>query len=208
MLQEQTNSPIRAFDITTGYPSPGMPSNMNMSPNPVLRPSLMEDLGIGPTVSHFDRQSPLESTPGISGDINDRMFRDSTSLEDEDDDSLSDVDSVTTEDDEKPFYGLPTAALPTGLCYDDRMRYHAEVASTSENDLHPEDPRRIYYIFKELSEAGLVADPKHPRPLVPQPLLRIDAREATRSEICLVHSQSHYDFVKSTAGKDHFFLSP
>jgi histone deacetylase 6 len=80
------------------------------------------------------------------------------------------------------------------------MRYHAEVASTSENSLHPEDPRRIFYIFKELSEAGLVADPMHPRPLVPQPLLRIDAREATEAECCLVHTPEHYAFVKATAG--------
>jgi histone deacetylase 6 len=99
-----------------------------------------------------------------------------------------------------PLYGLPTKELPTGLCYDDRMRFHAEVASTSENSLHPEDPRRIFYIFKELSEAGLVADSKNQRPLVPQPLLRIDAREATEAECCLVHTPDHYAFVRATAG--------
>jgi histone deacetylase 6 len=110
------------------------------------------------------------------------------------------IESVKSEEDEVPFYGLPTKELPTGLCYDDRMRFHAEVASTSENSLHPEDPRRIFYIFKELSEAGLVADSKNQRPLVPQPLLRIDAREATEAECCLVHTPDHYAFVRATAG--------
>ena len=147
------------------------------------------------------RQSPHESTPGIASDINDRLIIDSTSEDDDGYDSLLDDASMRSEEDEKPIYGLPMSTLPTGLCYDDRMRYHAEVASTSELNLHPEDPRRIYYIFKELSEAGLVVDPKILRPLVRQPLVRIDAREATREECCLVHTPQHYAFVKATKGK-------
>jgi histone deacetylase 6 len=81
------------------------------------------------------------------------------------------------------------------------MRYHAEVAATSAENVHPEDPRRIYYIFKELCEAGLVDDKDYP-PMVEQPLKRIDAREATKEEILLIHNErEHYDFVKSTAGR-------
>ncbi|EDN08410.1 predicted protein [Histoplasma mississippiense (nom. inval.)] len=76
------------------------------------------------------------------------------------------------------------------------MPYHCEVKPTL--DVHPEDPRRIYYIYKELCKAGLVDDPESSRPLVPQPLQRIDAREATEEEISLVHDAEHYDFVQST----------
>jgi histone deacetylase 6 len=186
--------------IPTDMSASGMQPDANGSFKPELKPSLLDAFQAKPIVPSFGLQSPLESTPGISGDINDKLVLGSTSEETDDEDSLLDTESVRSEEDEMPFYGLPLRALPTGLCYDDRMRYHAEVASTSENSLHPEDPRRIFYIFKELSDAGLVADPKHPRPLVPQPLLRIDAREATESECCLVHTPDHYAFVRATAG--------
>lgn len=96
--------------------------------------------------------------------------------------------------------GLSNRSLPTGLCYDERMRYHAEVSALSAEAVHPEDPRRIYYIFKELCEAGLVAA-KGYEVMVDQPLYRIDAREAQRSEITLVHTDEHYEFVRRTASK-------
>ena len=101
--------------------------------------------------------------------------------------------------------GLIYRALPTGLCYDERMRYHAEVSALSAEAVHPEDPRRIYYIFKELCEAGLVAA-KGYDVMVEQPLYRIDAREAQRSEITLVHTDEHYDFVRRTASKSEVLL--
>lgn len=113
-----------------------------------------------------------------------------------DDDSLVEDDSDWPNDNVEATRGLPLASLATGLCYDIRMRYHCEVKPTL--DVHPEDPRRIYYIYKELCKAGLVDDPESSRPLVPQPLQRIDAREATEEEISLVHDAEHYDFVQST----------
>ncbi|KZF20599.1 Arginase/deacetylase [Xylona heveae TC161] len=97
---------------------------------------------------------------------------------------------------------LPFASLPTGLCYDVRMRFHAEVKPVQEH--HPEDPRRIVYIYNELCQAGLVQDPSAPcppagnLPLGGETLYRIPAREATPDEICLVHTQTHYAFVQST----------
>ncbi|KAI5294941.1 Histone deacetylase hda1 [Ascosphaera acerosa] len=97
--------------------------------------------------------------------------------------------------DEEHAY-LPRASLPSGLCYDDRMRYHCEVQP--ETDYHPEDPRRIYYIYREICKAGLADDPKSRRPLVHQPLKRIPAREATIAEVTMVHTPEHFDFVKST----------
>lgn len=95
--------------------------------------------------------------------------------------------------------GLPLASLATGLCYDVRMRYHCEVRPTS--DVHPEDPRRIYYIYKELCRAGLVVDEDSTHPLDAQTLKRIPARNATEDEICLVHTAAHFAFVGSTQGK-------
>lgn len=121
---------------------------------------------------------------------------------DDDDDSVDDEDTDEPLDPRQAF--LPRASLPTGLCYDARMRFHCEVRP--ESDVHPEDPRRIYYIYKELCKAGLVDDPSSARPLVKQPLARILARDATYDEIILVHTSEHFTFVKSTQGEP-FILS-
>ena len=94
---------------------------------------------------------------------------------------------------------LPFSTLYTGLCYDVRMRYHCELDPPKERiDYHPEDPRRIFHIFRELCEAGLVDDPISTRPLVDKPLMRIPARYATVEEICLVHTLGHYNFIEQT----------
>ena len=120
--------------------------------------------------------------------------------EPEDSDLETDLEwDRTMEETSKKSRLLPRAALRTGLCYDVRMRYHCEIQPTTE--VHPEDPRRIYYIYKELCKAGLVDDPTSTRPLVDQPLLNIPAREATQSEITLIHSPDHYEWVKSTQGE-------
>jgi hypothetical protein len=50
---------------------------------------------------------------------------------------------------------LPYSSSRTGLVYDPRMRYHTEIGA-NEDDIHPEDPRRIFEIFNELKNAGLV----------------------------------------------------
>jgi histone deacetylase 6 len=146
------------------------------------------------------RQSPVESTREIANAMGGRLNLDSLSDEDGDEDSIMDDASDAVYYDEMPPYGLPVSTLPTGLCYDDRMRYHAEVA-INESSYHPEDPRRIYYIYKELCEAGLVDDLRSRRPVVRQPLFRIDAREATEDECCLIHTRKHYEFVKHTSGE-------
>ncbi|EPS34986.1 hypothetical protein PDE_09951 [Penicillium oxalicum 114-2] len=112
-------------------------------------------------------------------------------------DSLVETNSDWSDDETAVKSGLPVGSLATGLCYDVRMRYHCEVRPTTE--VHPEDPRRIYYIFKELCRAGLVDDPDSVHPLAPQTLKRIAARNATEDEITLIHSQAHYAFVKSTS---------
>ncbi|KAI9716932.1 MAG: hypothetical protein M1812_005081 [Candelaria pacifica] len=89
------------------------------------------------------------------------------------------------------------SALPTGLCYDVRMRFHSELRSRKD-DVHPEDPRRIFAIYEDLRDAGLVDDPETPGPLRNDLLFRIPARPATEAEICLVHTKGHYDTVART----------
>ena len=93
------------------------------------------------------------------------------------------------------------SSLPTGLCYDVRMRYHCELDPPKQSrDFHPEDPRRIFKIYKELCMAGLVNDPMlNTGTLIPNPLRRINAREVSESEVCLVHDKKHWDFMVTTA---------
>lgn len=84
------------------------------------------------------------------------------------------------------------------------MRFHAELPDMNINpdDIHPEDPRRIHAIFEELRQAGLVSsstseeDQDH--------CWRIASRFATRPEILLIHTEEHYDFVKSFQRKSWF----
>ncbi len=93
------------------------------------------------------------------------------------------------------------SSLPTGICYDVRMRYHCELDPPKQSrDFHPEDPRRIFKIYKELCMAGLVNDPMlNTGNLIPNPLLRISARNVSESEVCLVHDKKHWDFMVTTA---------
>jgi histone deacetylase 6 len=171
----------------------GGPSDRPRFPNPI--PKLEEP-------PHISDDTSMRDTPDMAGDLDHRLKIETSEEEEEEEyeDSLLSDTSSEADDVPKSQRGLPVSQLPTGLCYDDRMRYHAEVAATSGENVHPEDPRRIYYIYKELCEAGLVDDKKYPS-MVDMPLLRIDAREATRDECLLVHTRDHYEFVKSTAGK-------
>ena len=81
------------------------------------------------------------------------------------------------------------------------MRYHATV---DEGDVHPEDPRRIYFIYKALAEDGLIDDEDDvmSEQLCVQPVLvKFRAREVTKAEVCLVHSEAHWKFIESTSSK-------
>jgi histone deacetylase 6 len=150
----------------------------------------------------FSGDTSMRDTPDMTADIDARLKLE-TSEEDSEDSLITDTSSEPDDTIPTIARGLPISKLPTGLCYDERMRYHSEVSATSGENVHPEDPRRIYYIYKELCEAGLVDDPRIP-PIVEVPLLRIDAREATREECLLVHTPDHYDFVKRTSSEfDH-----
>lgn len=98
------------------------------------------------------------------------------------------------------------AALPTGCCYDDRMKLHAN-ADFSESPHHPEDPRRIEAIMTAFREEGLIyngnaidlveiqkTDPN-------RYMWRIGARKALRDEICTTHTHEHYQWVESLSHK-------
>jgi len=96
---------------------------------------------------------------------------------------------------------LKYGALRTGICYDVRMRFHATV---DEDDMHPEDPRRIYEIYKALCMAGLIDDPTFTGVVKRNDIMAgIRAREATMAEALLVHTQEHWDFLEGTKGRDH-----
>lgn len=103
---------------------------------------------------------------------------------------------------------LPYATSQSGLVYDVRMRFHTEPISSmiDEDDIHPEEPRRILEIFSELVNAGLVPDASKPGLDPETQLLRIDARKATKREICLVHTEAHYEWVKSLKGRSTLLL--
>lgn len=106
---------------------------------------------------------------------------------------------------EHPSWTMPLIRpelLATGLCYDVRMRYHCELDPPKDRfDYHPEDPRRIYHIYRELCQAGLYSDPAFNVPVIEKPLQRIYARSATPEEICLVHTANHYNFLANTTSK-------
>ncbi|SCU89771.1 LAFA_0E20758g1_1 [Lachancea sp. 'fantastica'] len=91
--------------------------------------------------------------------------------------------------------------LKTGLCYDVRMRYHAKIFTSYFEyiDPHPEDPRRIYRVYKILVENGLVYDPTLSGiDNIGDFMLKIPVREATESEILQVHTKEHLDFLSRT----------
>lgn len=91
---------------------------------------------------------------------------------------------------------LPISSKKTGLCYDVRMRFHATVDA---DDLHPEDPRRIYEIYKAICSAGLVDDPEYTgAKRVGDLMHRIDARLVKKEEAMLVHTDKHWAFLSET----------
>ncbi|KAK9470821.1 uncharacterized protein V1510DRAFT_244261 [Dipodascopsis tothii] len=96
---------------------------------------------------------------------------------------------------------LPYTSHKTGLCYDMRMRYHAKLSASvyDYTDPHPEDPRRIYRVYKALAEAGLVDyNGSSATGKIGDVMQYIPAREATKDEVTLVHNAAHWDFLERT----------
>ncbi|TGJ80707.1 hypothetical protein E0Z10_g8063 [Xylaria hypoxylon] len=121
---------------------------------------------------------------------------------------LDDMDAAMEDDESSPSSGEYIKSmrrrdlLPTGCCYDDRMKLHAN-ADFGPTPHHPEDPRRIEEIMKMFKKAGLVftgPDSELLDILKETPtkyMWRIPAREATKQEICTVHTPGHYDWVEN-----------
>ncbi|KAJ5270139.1 hypothetical protein N7497_009102 [Penicillium chrysogenum] len=181
----------------TGVP---LPTHLSNHTTPNLAPSSIPQ-AVPASLSPGSEQSQPQETIASTGMAPPGRFvktsdGDSSSAEQLKRDSLVEPDSDWSDEEVMAKSGLPLASLATGLCYDHRMRYHCEVRPQS--DVHPEDPRRIYYIYKELCRAGLVDDPESSRPLAPKTLQRIHARNATEEEVTLIHNDAHYAFVQST----------
>ena len=98
------------------------------------------------------------------------------------------------------FEHLPYASAQTGLVYDVRMRFHVE-SMPMEDDVHPEDPRRIHAIFEAFVHAGLAWQPGSSGPSADYYMGRIDARAVTEDEVLLVHTKRHYDWIQSLITK-------
>jgi histone deacetylase 6 len=99
------------------------------------------------------------------------------------------------------FKALPYASAQTGLVYDVRMRFHVEAIPT-EDDVHPEDPRRIHAIFEAFVQAGLAWRESTSGPLTDYYMGRIDARMVTEEEVLLVHTKAHWDWVQTLSTKN------
>lgn len=100
---------------------------------------------------------------------------------------------------------LPYVTKRSGLVYDVRMRYHTEPMTPGDDEFHPEDPRRIYAIYSRLKEGGLVEDDQDDRQNQSMEknfkLHLIPVREASKSEICLIHTEEHYEWVRALYGE-------
>ena len=116
--------------------------------------------------------------------------------------SAMNVDDVESEEGWEELNSVKRRGLlPTGVCYDDRMKLHAN-ADFGPAPHHPEDPRRVEEIMNLFKKAGLVftgPDTKLKEILQITPIKymwRIAAREATKQEICTVHTAGHYNWVQ------------
>ncbi|KAK5660808.1 hypothetical protein OQA88_12176 [Cercophora sp. LCS_1] len=115
-------------------------------------------------------------------------------------------EEVGTASEHYPLEYLRRGLLPTGCCYDDRMKLHAN-ADFGPNPHHPEDPSRIESIMNMFKRARLIytGNDSELVQIVKQTptkyMWRIAAREATEEEICLVHHPDHFNWVKALATK-------
>lgn len=176
----------------------------------ILGPTSLKDaapLATNPAISPSPPPVGSRTLPGVEQDeIMDDESTNSSSSEDDDDDleNLSrkptQIVEVVVNVPAEPH--IPYASSRTGLVYDAQMRFHAELNS-DEDDIHPEDPRRIWEIFNELVKAGLVDDDQAPTEYSSKPfkLWRIPARLAEPAEVHLVHNTDLYEWVDSLRGK-------
>ncbi|KAJ2745044.1 Histone deacetylase hda1 [Coemansia sp. BCRC 34301] len=79
-------------------------------------------------------------------------------------------------------------ASRVGYVYDVRMKHHFNLEEDSDDEeQHPEDPRRIYWIYEILERSGLL-----------QRMHSVAAAPVTDTQILRTHSRQHLDFLKYT----------
>ncbi|OBT59650.1 hypothetical protein VE04_00159 [Pseudogymnoascus sp. 24MN13] len=165
----------------------------------VMAESVVENGGNGfidPRDMHIIENGLTENGDGI-GQLN---FEE----EEEDAADMSDISEHSVDSQALTFTGRKKH-LPTGCCYDDRMKLHAN-ADFSVDPPHPEDPRRIQSIMRAFKEAKLVyTGPEENLAgiLKNSPtayMYRIAARGATPAEICTVHTPLHFKWVSDLSG--------
>jgi histone deacetylase 6 len=193
---------LPTLNADTSFTPTHLPTHLNNQSNPTLAPSFISQAVAASPLPSSEQSQPRETIASTRIVAPERLINISDSGSSAAEQLLKGDTSVEANsdwsDEDMPKSGLPLASLATGLCYDNRMRYHCEVRPQS--DVHPEDPRRIYYIYKELCNAGLVDSEESSRPLAPKTLQRIQARNATKEEVTLIHTNAHYAFVRSTQG--------
>ncbi|KAH6669922.1 histone deacetylase [Halenospora varia] len=146
-----------------------------------------------PRELHLENNAEIEEPSSISDETPDQSQRSHESHQ-------SSEAEVAAQSD------IRVSSLSTGLCYDDRMKFHAN-ADFTDSPHHPEDPRRIQAIMKEFVDADLVykgSEHELAEILKKSPakyMWRIAARRANPEEICLVHTASHFEWVRSLKDK-------
>ncbi|KAL7267452.1 Histone deacetylase hda1 [Rhizina undulata] len=101
---------------------------------------------------------------------------------------------------------VSSSPLRTGLYYDRGMTSHRTLI---RGDEHPEDPGRIVAIFNALCTQGMMEDTTHVQngmDAISGVFSKIKAMEARMDEVCRVHSESHWRFLKSTNNLDYHSL--
>ncbi len=79
----------------------------------------------------------------------------------------------------------------TGIVKDERYMEH------DMGLYHPENPKRLEVIYEMLEDSDVKGK-----------FVEIEPREATREEICYIHSPEYVDMIASTEGKPHVTLDP
>jgi histone deacetylase 6 len=153
----------------------------------------------------MDVEDPVEDQPMADADHVNGIENNESNDIDEDDATASEEDSydgLSESQDDAPGSVRRRALLPTGVCYDVRMKLHMN-ADFTPNAHHPEDPRRIHEIWNAFHRSGLIyrgPESEMPRILKESPtryMMRIPVREATNGEILLAHSASHLEWIQS-----------
>ncbi|OAA55920.1 histone deacetylase [Niveomyces insectorum RCEF 264] len=179
-------------------------------------PTVVENGAAAPAANGFAGQSVGLSLSGQTGTTSPSDGDFDGRQHDDNDHSSRNGGDEDEDDNEDDSLGYPVdfkrrGLLPTGCCYDDRMKLHAN-ADFGPGQHHPEDPARISEIMAAFKRAGLVytgPDAELVKIVHTSPtkyMWRIAARDATKEEILLAHHPRHYYWVKGLSEKPTYEL--